>query len=80
MEGSVEGDTDVPLPMNVTVLRNSDNLVNPKSGIWREDKVFMTCGSNRSLRMFARIPREVEVIVHLELLGKAMFTAQCMHV
>jgi len=28
----MEGDTNVFLLMNVTVIRNSDNLVNPKSG------------------------------------------------
>jgi len=28
----MEEDTNVCLPVNVTVVRNSDNLVNPKSG------------------------------------------------
>ena len=28
------------LPMNVTVITNSDNLANPKHGIWRQDKVY----------------------------------------
>jgi len=65
-------------PMTVTVIRNRDNLVNPKPGIWQEDKLYMTCRPDRSLRSFARIPTDVEVIEHRELVGKAMVTAQCM--
>jgi len=42
MEVSVERDTNVFLPMNVTVIRNSGSLMNPKSGIWREDKAYVT--------------------------------------
>lgn len=75
----MEGGTNVFLFMNVTVIRNSDNLVNTKSGIWREEKVYMAWRPDRTLGSFARIPRDVEMIVHRELLRTAMVTAQCMH-
>jgi hypothetical protein len=38
----------------------------------------MTYRPNRTLRSFARIPRDADVIVHRELVGRAMVTVQCM--